>query len=417
MKKFLLFIIITLNIYAQEYSINYYIQKYLESNKTIYNNNIKKMELKEKELKLRKYNNFNLSLSDYFSKDYTIKGINSHYFDLTASYGDFSYSLSIDRDIDEISSNIISYEKNILDFYNSDEKYLYNNKKIDNKIEKLNLINEKYSYIDNIINKYYDIVKLNKEIKIKQKYLKNLKKEKDLLEKKFKFGKIKKLELDLYELEYKNSQLDYELLRKDIFILKNEFYNLIRIEEDENKFNENLEYNYTLDLSDYKYTTKEILKLNKELILKQKEYYKKVEIPDLSFYTNYDIKNNGYKVGLTVSKKFNIINYNKKSSEYDYENIIINNENNLKDINSEIENIKINYNKLVLNIEKTKDKIEYKKQELKIYNKLYESGEISLIDFIKKEEELNNLDIELNNYLIEAKKIELQVEKYNKYKF
>lgn len=417
MKKILLFIIITLNISASEYNIDYYIQKYLTNNSIVYNNNLEKMKLKEKELKLGKYSNFNLSLSDYFSKDYTLKGTDSHYLDLTVSYGEFSYSLSINRDTNKISSNIISYEKNIMDLYNSDEKYMYNSKKIENQIEKLNLINEKYSYIDTIINKYYDIVKLNKELKIKEKYLKNLKKEKELLEKKFKFGKIKKLELDLYELEYKNNKIDYESLEKDLYIAKKEFYNLIRIKEDNNDFTENLDYNYSLDLSNYKYTTKEILKLNKEIALKQKEYYKKSEMPDLSFYTNYDIENNGYKVGLTVSKKFDLINYNKKSSNYDYENTVINNENSIKDINNEIESIKNNYNKILLNIEKIKDKIEYKKHELKIYNKFYESGEISLIEFIKKDEELNNLDIELNNYLIEAKKLELQVEKYNKYKF
>lgn len=409
-KKISVFILLTNLIIANSYEFEDIINMYKEvSYSTQYEVfEYEKLEIKSESIDKIDRNGLDLT----WDTNYSTRGKESGETTIRVDYDFLNFKTTYDYLESDLYGSV-GVEKDIKDFFYGERDYRSSLYETDKIITINNLEKEREQDIIDIINIYknYQNNLLESELNISLKD--SLYSEYKRLEKSYELGSSS-------ELDYKYSKAKYESLLKDIKNLEENQKNLI--EELSKKYNITLEEEanllpfdvldkYSFNLDNIGLRQIETLALEKKNIEINNSYISGNDtMPNMIFGADYFIDSSDWQVNFTLKKSFFNFNENLASNEVDMKVYDLK-EIELEDsINLEKSTLQNKYQTLIRDIDKLVSEVEVKEMEYLIYQKRYEQGTVSYIDYIdrydnyrdiktsliKKENDLSALLLEIN---------------------
>ncbi len=397
MKKLLLvFSIISVYSFANEYNLDFFINK-RRSNTLQKEINIiegKKLEKKEDYLQKGKYNQLEITADGFYTKDYFNEGDNEQG-SLRLDYGIFNYNLDYDWTNKEVTKETIGIVKSLNDFIYSPESYARNTFDYEKRIRENDLVIQENQDIISIIEKYGLIKKLEKAHKLKSKIYENSMEDLEQIKIKLDFGQVSQIDADLAKLRNEKVKEELKAIEDNIINAKREL--LILTDMDINISFNLLEFN-KLDSVDFEdvymkeYKNEEFkLAISKE----NYDYTNSKDLPKVDFLGDYDLDKKGYRVGLRFYKGIKFVDLEEDNAKYDYEIAELNVKEAKKLRDDKVKSLQIQYETLVNRYNILEKEGKYKEKEILIYKKRFEEGLIDYIDYTDRLNELEEVLIEL----------------------
>ena len=301
----------------------------------------------------------NLTETFNYSKDGGIKN--------TVYLGPLHYSYN-----NNANSHIIGISKNITEYLVS--KYYTN---IEEYYKNKESVLKEYEYI---LNTYSDFLVKNKELELKKEYFNKISNDKNIIDIKYKTGKMSEIDYEMLLLEIENSNNSLKMIEQELNSIKNELsqyeIDLTNIEEFViPEFDKN-------DIEKFVKSENEKSMVEQELN-KQRKLYNLM--PSIRMSADYDITNKSYGFSIDITKNFkltmedvteNNLAYNKKAKVIEY--------------NDEIEKYNNLKNTYDFNIKKEK----LMEKSYKIYKLKYDLGKISYKELLDEKIKLNTAIVE-----------------------
>lgn len=345
-----------------------------------YDDKIKLLEKTNIKNKIGDFNNINISSNlDYSSNPNTVIQNNS------INIGGINYTLGFDL----LNKNIVNHK---IVFSKTINEFLYNKfseADINTLIDKKKLEIEKEKELDEQLSVYKKYILAKMEFDLSDNENLKYKKDLEVLEKKYKIGKISKFDFDVANTQIKlqeaKSILDkenlevvkFELLEKNLKIENTPLFNNI----DTINITDNDILNYVLSND----ILLERLNIEKIKISKNKNFAMNT-LPNITPNFGYDISKNSFNVGINVNKSFEI--FNDSDLEETYKEALEKEKNIEHTTNRLLAEYKNRYNKLRYNYTSNEVNLKNLTEELVIINKKYEIGTEKFTKIIEKRIEL-----------------------------
>ncbi len=393
--KLSVFILLTNLIIANSYEfediINMYKQNSYTSKYEIFE--YERLEIKEESINTIDRNGIDLS----WDTNYSTRGNESGESTIRLDYDFLNFKTTYDYLESDLYGSV-GVEKDIKDFFYGERDYrssLYENDKL---ITVNNLEKQSEEDIIDIIGIYKNYQNYLLESELNNSLRDTLYSEYKKLEKSFELGSST-------ELDYKYSKAKYESLLKDIKNLEDNKRNLldqlkkkysIVLAEDSILLPFNILDKYSFNLDNIGIRSLETLSLEKKNIEIDNDYISGVDkMPNMLFGADYFLDSSDWQVNFTLKKSFFNFNDTLSSSQVDIREYEIKEEELKESINLEKLTLSNKYQTLTRDIDKLVSEVEVKEMEYLIYQKRYEQGNVSYIDYIDRYDEYRNIKTDL----------------------
>jgi len=396
MKKFILILLISLNVFPKNYTVDELLSLYeINSSKSKEMSiNKNQNDLKEKDIERGTMDDFSIELNpNIANKDEK----NSYVYSLGLAYKNFYYKTSFSQE-DEKLTEVIGYKTSL---YNGffEEKL---NKKADLtnlEIEKIKAEKEFVEVKKLFIEKIYSYLTLVENSKIYEENLKEAQKEKDILSKKEKLGEAIYLDILNNENELLSLKNSLDFVQKEKASIYLELKNSLEINDEFIIVEETKDFFQKSDSLDLQILNKSLIVIDEEL---KKEKLK--ELKNLNF---------SYEYNETEKSKLTSISYVYRPFEKDIDkNLLVldkkklelktKEEMNKKDIEISDNNNKYSY--LKEEFERSRSYHEKYKLYFEDIRDRFEKEKISYSDYLKIKKEFREIEKKLNNTNIELQK-------------
>lgn len=380
MKKLLFLSLLAIPIFGETYDLNYFLNNQKEN--FIVNISEKRDITTKSQIKSDNYNEINFVLSSERKKEDTL----THNNNLKISYGDFFYNISKETYPESTAFQSIGFNKNLNSFIYGEKTFKENNFEFEKKLRDLNNLKTKNDININIIKTYGNLLKIQEKIKLQKNYRDNILIEKINMKKRSDSGDISSIDLEAFNLEEKSINLELENLVKELSLEKNELFTISGVYFSSNDILKPLELLEELDTDNVGKNDLSILETKKEQLKEVSKHDLLKDRLQFDFKSEYTLNNDNYSIGLSLSNKFKLKDYDKVQKNIDMDEI----EYLIREQKIKIKNLKEEYlSKYQIdlsNLNLDKEKLELNKKSLIIKEKLYANGELSYIDYLKEVE-------------------------------
>jgi len=287
--------------------------------------------LKEKE-RLIDFSKVNVELSDTWQNPILGFGVN-----------DINLDNPTSRDIEAMQTQFVSYSQLIPT--NGKLQSQKEIKKYDVNIKQLEFNNYKQKLKSQVIRYAYSVYYENEKLKILNKYLENLHKQKELLNLLYENGKVDQsrivaLDLRLYKIKLKKQKLNYKIAK-----LKSDLENLVYAKIDDIEIDQNID-NKLVNIDDV-LTSHPLVLIQKEKIKQQKEktnLAQKQKFSDVKFTVGYydrkkfdDYMSFNIAIPLSIQGREKLEVKKSKVNEFAIQNSLVSLEQQIKTIIQDLE--------------------------------------------------------------------------------
>lgn len=397
MKKLLLtFSLISVFTFANEYNLDFFINK-RRSNSLQKEINIienKKLERKEDYLQKGKYNQLEITADGFYTRDYFYEG-EKEQGSLRLDYGIFNYNLDYDWSNKEVTRETIGIKKSLNDFIYSPEAFNRNTFDYEKKISVNNLIIEENQDIVRIIEKYGLIKKLEKAYNLKVKIYENSLEDLEQIKIKLEFGQVSEIDSELAKLRNEKVKEELKAIEDNIKNAKREL--LILVDMDTSIVFNLLEFDKLTSVNFEEVYMKEYKNEEYKLELSKEnyDYTNSQDLPKIDLLGDYDLDKKGYRVGLRFYKGIKFIDLEEENAEFNYEIAKLNFKEAKKLRDDKVKSLQIQYETLQNRYKILEKEGKYKEKEILIYKKRFEEGLIDYVDYTDRLNELEEVLIEL----------------------
>ncbi|BDU49457.1 TolC family protein [Haliovirga abyssi] len=357
---------------------------------------IKKLDIEKQGNVAEEWRKISFNINPIYNS-YKNKDTNKYFGNTTLNFGYkmFYLNFNYDNSTDKLKRTIykIGLSESLDDVIYSEQKYKKKLLKLKEKVTMNRLSSEKITEIKSIIELYADIKNIESEIDIKRKTLKNRNKEFENLKEKYKQNEAVKIDVDYMSIKIKE-------IKNNIVYLEESFENNSKklLEKVGIKSRKKIVFEDISDVNIDKIGVNELEITSKGLEINSKEEEIKYSVirscPEVKLDVNYDIENKIWMAGVVFTGNVLESKTDIKTEKEELKKLKIEKKEIEAKRNRTEQQLEIEYQNLLNKKKILKDKRDNFGKRYLISKSVYKKGYMSLINYIKSQEDYEKAEME-----------------------